>query len=64
MTKILYLCDRRLYMSCSYPECKYTTDPMHAKNFYIEHGTLIEKSNNERSKRSILQRLLQKLQVR
>ena len=62
--KILYLCDRRKCKSCTYPICKHTSDPLHAKNFYIEYDTLVEEGfNNERNKRSILQRLLQKMQI-
>ena len=30
---ILYLCDRRACLNCSYPTCEYTTDIAHAKNF-------------------------------
>lgn len=63
-SKILYLCDRRKCKMCSYPECKHTSDPLHAKNFYIEHDALVEGGFNERDKRSILQRLLQKMQTR
>ena len=62
--KILYLCDRRKCKSCTYPICKHTSDPLHAKNFYIECDTLVEEGFNERNKRSILQRLLQKMQIR
>lgn len=62
-TKILYLCDRRKCKLCTYPECKHTSDPLHAKNFYIEYDTLVEEGFDERDQRSLLQRLLQKLQI-
>ena len=30
---ILYVCDQKKCENCKYPECKYTTDIQHAKNF-------------------------------
>ena len=30
---VLYLCDRRACQDCIYPDCEYTTDIHHAKNF-------------------------------
>ena len=31
--KIAYLCDEKKCDNCSYPDCKYTFDIKHAKNF-------------------------------
>lgn len=46
-----YLCDRKKCRNCSYPECKYTEDITHAKNFTeVEKGIFVErelKNGNE-----------------
>ena len=41
---ILYLCDQRACPNCSYPECEYTTDIRHAKNFEYMGGYVKEKN--------------------
>lgn len=34
-TLIGFICDRRACDTCSYPNCKYTTDIKHAENFVL-----------------------------
>ena len=41
-TDILYLCDRQACPNCSYPNCEYTTDIRHAKNFEYVAGYVRE----------------------
>ena len=41
---ILYLCDQRACSNCLYPECEYTTDICHAKNFEYMDGYAKEKN--------------------
>ena len=31
---VMYLCDRKKCLICTYPRCKYTVDHRHAKNFH------------------------------
>lgn len=46
--KVLYLCDRRQCQNCSYPECKYTTDIIHAVNFVSDgQGGFVEVRNDD-----------------
>lgn len=33
--KIAFICDRRACDTCSYPNCKHTTDIKHAENFVL-----------------------------
>ena len=42
--RIWYLCDQRACPNCSYPECEYTTDIRHAKNFEYVAGYVKEKN--------------------
>ncbi|MFT9056816.1 MAG: hypothetical protein ABF449_09390 [Ethanoligenens sp.] len=39
---IYFLCDRRVCKKCS-PECSHTSNALHAKNFELFRGDLIEK---------------------
>ena len=41
---ILYLCDQRACSKCLYPECEYTTDIRHARNFEYVAGYVKEKN--------------------
>ena len=41
---ILYLCDQRACQDCAYPDCEYTTDIRHAKNFEYVAGYVKEKN--------------------
>ena len=43
-TNILYLCDQRACQDCTYPDCEYTTDIHHAKNFECMAGYVKEKN--------------------
>ena len=43
MPSVLYRCDRRACLTCSYPDCQHTPDISHAVDFHKnENGTYVE----------------------
>lgn len=45
--RILYECDLEKCEICNYPDCRYTNDILHAKNFHNEMGIFVEDRQEE-----------------